>query len=148
MERIVRKIVDAWNRRSFLAKMFSFASIGIINVLVDASVFIILVQVFRLQLIPSNILSWAIAVTGSYLMNTKITFGQETGGLLSVGRFLRFAASGVLGVAVGTTVLVVVSNHTSIPVAKLASIVAGFVVNFCMSHFVVFRAQTHGTKND
>src|SRR5438128_4879059 len=98
MELIVTKIVSAWKRRSFLAKMFSFASIGVVNVLVDASIFTILVQVFHLQLVLSNILSWAIAVIGSYLMNTKITFGHETGGLLSVGRFLRFAASGVLGV--------------------------------------------------
>jgi len=123
--------------------MLSFASIGVVNVVVDVSVFTILIEVLNLALIPSNILSWVVAVTGSYMMNTKITFGRETGGLLSVGHYLRFAASGILGVAVGTTVLVVLSHHTTIPVAKLASIAAGFLCNFCMSNFVVFRAPAN-----
>jgi putative flippase GtrA len=148
MERIVKTIVDAWNRRSFLAKIFSFASVGAVNVLVDVSIFTILVQVLHLQLIPSNILSWIVAVTGSYMLNSKITFGRETGGLLSLGRYLRFAASGVLGLIVGTTVLVVVSNYTTVPIGKLASIAGGFLVNFYMSHFVVFRVEASSTKDD
>jgi putative flippase GtrA len=79
-------------------------------------------------------------------MNSKITFGHETGGALSVGRYLRFAASGILGVTVSTTVLVVLSKYTTIPLAKLASIAAGFAVNFCMSHFFVFRAEPNSAK--
>ncbi|MBR1157398.1 GtrA family protein [Bradyrhizobium sp. JYMT SZCCT0428] len=141
MQAFARQIIDAWNRRSFLAKLFSFASIGVVNVLVDVSAFTFFVQVVHLQLIPSNILAWIVAVTGSYMMNSKITFGHETGGLLSVGRYLRFAASGILGVVIATTVLVVLSRYTTIPIAKLASIASAFSMNFCMSHFFVFRAQ-------
>ncbi|MBR1156102.1 GtrA family protein [Bradyrhizobium sp. JYMT SZCCT0428] len=147
MRVVVKNIVDAWNRRSLLAKLFSFASIGVVNVLVDVSIFTLLVRVLHLQLIPSNIVSWIIAVTGSYMMNSKITFGHETGGLLSVGRYLRFAASGVLGVSIATTVLVVLANHTTIAIAKLGSIAVGFVVNFSISHFLVFRAQPNSTKS-
>jgi putative flippase GtrA len=146
MQIFVAHIVNAWQRRSFLAKLFSFASIGVVNVLVDVSVFTFLVQVLHVQLIPSNIFAWVIAVTGSYLMNSKITFGHETGGLLSVGRYLRFAASGILGVIIATTVLVVFSNYTNIFVAKFFSIATAFVVNFCMSHFFVFRT-TSGQPN-
>ena len=146
MQTFVAHILSAWHRRSFLAKLFSFASIGVVNVLVDVSVFTFLVRVLEFQLIPSNILAWLIAVTGSYLMNSKITFGHETGGLLSVGRYLRFAASGVLGVIIATTVLVVFSNYTNIFVAKFASVATAFVVNFCMSHFFVFR-NTAGQPN-
>jgi putative flippase GtrA len=147
MQPVVRHIINAWNRRSFLAKLLSFASIGAVNVLVDVSVFTFFVQVLHLQLIPSNILAWIIAVTGSYMMNSKITFGPETGGLLSMGRYLRFAASGILGVIIATTALVVLSNYTTIPLAKLASILAAFGVNFCMSHFFVFRTQPGSTKS-
>jgi putative flippase GtrA len=48
-------------------------------------------------------------------------------------------------VTVATTVLVLLSGYVSIPLAKLASIVAGFVVNFSMSHFVVFRNSKAGS---
>ena len=136
---IFTRISDDWKRRTVLAKLFSFASIGILNVVVDLSVFTIALRILHSPLVASNVIAWAIAVTGSYAMNTKITFGHETGGTLAFGRYLRFAASGVLGVIVATTVLVLLSGYVSIPLAKLASIVAGFAVNFSMSHFVVFR---------
>ena len=147
MQIFITHIVNAWHRRTFLAKLFSFASIGVVNVLVDVSVFTFLVQVLHVQLIPSNIFAWIIAVTGSYLMNSKITFGHETGGLLSVGRYLRFAASGILGVITATTVLVVFSSYTNIFVAKFFSIATAFVVNFCMSHFFVFRTPSGQPNN-
>jgi putative flippase GtrA len=136
---ILLKIMDAWSRRTLLAKLFSFASIGVVNVAVDVSIFTIAFHFLGLPLIVSNVISWLIAVTGSYAMNTKITFGRETGGAFSVGRYLRFAASGILGVIVATTVLVVLSSYTNVPLAKLASIIAAFGFNFSMSHFVVFR---------
>lgn len=140
MHPIVARIAAAWHRRSLPLKMFSFASIGVVNVLVDLSIFTISIKVFHFPLIASNILAWLVAVTGSYIMNTKVTFGRETGGHLSVGHYLRFTVSGILGVVVATVVLVALSNHTNIAVAKFVSIAVGFVVNFCMSHFVVFRA--------
>jgi putative flippase GtrA len=72
-------------------------------------------------------------------MNSKITFSQETGGALSIKRYLRFAASGIFGMIVATAVLVVLTRYVNVPVAKLASILVGFGVNFSMSHFLVFR---------
>jgi putative flippase GtrA len=74
-------------------------------------VFTIALQIIHLPLVASNVVAWAVAVTGSYAMNTKITFGKETGGALSVGHYLRFAASGILGVTVATTVLVILSRY-------------------------------------
>jgi putative flippase GtrA len=136
---VFARISDDWKQRTVLAKLVGFASIGVLNVVVDLSVFTIALRILHFPLIAANVAAWAVAVTGSYAMNTKITFGRETGGALSFRHFLYFAASGVLGVIVSTTVLVLLSNHVSIPIAKFASIVAGFGVNFSMSHFVVFR---------
>jgi putative flippase GtrA len=136
------KIADAWDRRILLAKLVSFASVGVVNVAVDVSVFAVAFHLLQLQLVPSNILAWIIAVTGSYAMNSKITFGRETGGALSLARYFRFAVSGILGVASATTVLVLLSPYTAVPIAKLASITVAFGLNFCMSHLIVFRVPT------
>jgi putative flippase GtrA len=43
-------------------------------------------------------------------------------------------------VIVATTTLVIISLYTNVFVAKFASILTAFGVNFSMSHFVVFRA--------
>ena len=148
MQPIFTKITNAWRDRPVvLVKMLSFASIGVVNLIIDVVIFYILVQFLHLHLIAANVLSWLVAVTGSYMMNSKITFGRETGGLLSVKRYLRFAGSGILGVAISTTVLLALSSYISVPAAKFASIIAGFGVNFCMSHFVVFRTYPSATSN-
>src|SRR5579864_4493145 len=139
MTAMLPRIVDAWLQRTMLAKLISFASIGVLNAAVDLCAFTMAFRVAHLPLVTSNVISWAIAVTCSYAMNTKITFSQETGGALSVKRYLRFAASGIFGMIVATTLLVVLTGYVNVPIAKLASIVVGFGVNFSMSHFLVFR---------
>ncbi len=133
------RIVDAWLQRTMLAKLISFASIGVLNAAVDLCAFTMAFRLAHLPLVTSNVISWAIAVTCSYAMNTKITFSQETGGALSIKRYLRFAASGIFGMIVATSVLVVLTRYVNVPTAKLTSILVGFVVNFSASHFLVFR---------
>ena len=139
MAALLLKVVDAWYQRTTLAKLFSFASVGALNTAIDLSVFTSAFELAHLPLVASNIISWAVAVTCSYAMNSKITFSLETGGALSIKRYLRFAASGIFGMVVATAVLVVLTRYVNIPTAKLASIVVGFGVNFSMSHFLVFR---------
>lgn len=142
MELILLQISNAWRRRGVLAKLFSFASIGVVNVAVDVTVFSLAYRVLHLPLILSNVIAWAVAVSGSYAMNTKITFGRETGGAFRLGQYVRFAASGILGVVVATAILVSLSDYCGVLIAKLISIVAAFGVNFSMSHFLVFRAAS------
>jgi putative flippase GtrA len=144
MEGLLSTIIDAWHRRTMMAKLFSFASIGVVNVAVDVSAFTVAFKLAGLPLVLSNIVAWLVAVTGSYAMNTKITFGRETGGLYSLGRFASFAASGVFGLIVATIVLVTLSQYVDVPFAKLASIAAAFGVNFSASHFFVFRMPRAG----
>jgi putative flippase GtrA len=141
MEGIVSQIAAAWRGRTIIAKMFSFAAIGVLNVAVDVTVFSIGYKLFQLPLVLSNVLAWAVAVSGSFAMNTKLTFNRETGGAFSWKHYLRFVASGVLGAIVATATLVVLSQLTNIFVAKFLSIVAAFGVNFSMSHFLVFRTE-------
>lgn len=139
MAALLLKIVDAWYQRTMLAKLFSFASVGALNTAIDLSAFTLTFELAHLPLVASNVISWAVAVTCSYAMNSKITFSLETSGALSIKRYLRFAASGIFGMVVATTVLVVLTRYANIPTAKLASVLVGFGVNFSMSHFLVFR---------
>ena len=55
--------------------------------------------------------------------------------------YLKFVASGILGVFSATTTLVALSYFVEVFVAKLVSILVGFAANFSMSHFVVFRPK-------
>ncbi|MEH2483606.1 putative flippase GtrA [Nitrobacteraceae bacterium AZCC 2146] len=127
-----------------VSKMISFGVIGLGNTVIDLAIFTFAYQVLSLPLVPANVLAWLVAVSGSYVMNTMITFHAESGRVLRRKDYLSFVASGVLGVIATTTTLVVLSHFMPVIAAKLVSIVAGFVVNFTMSHFVVFRSKPPG----
>src|SRR6185436_11093717 len=90
----------------------------------------------------SNVVAWLVAVSGSYMMNTLITFRHESGRVIRRVDYLKFVASGILGVLSATTTLVALSYFVGVFVAKLVSILVGFAANFSMSHFVVFRPKS------
>jgi putative flippase GtrA len=141
MKSLSDRITGNWLTRPLASKMVSFAVIGLFNTAVDLGVFTVAYKLLELPLVPSNVMAWIVAVSGSYIMNTMITFRAESGRVLRRRDYLSFVASGILGVFVTTTTLVVLSNFIPVYAAKLVSILAAFVVNFAMSHFVVFRPK-------
>lgn len=141
MKLILPQIVETWLARPTVAKMISFGVIGLGNTVIDLGVFTFAYKVLGLPLVPANIMAWLVAVSCSYVMNTMITFRAESGRVLRRKDYLSFVASGILGVIATTTTLVVLSHFVPVYAAKLVSILAGFVVNFTMSHFVVFRTK-------
>lgn len=141
MKLILPRIVDSWLARPMVAKIVSFGVIGVGNTLVDLAIFTVAYSVLALPLVLSNVLSWLGAVSCSYVMNTMITFRAESGRVLRRKDYFSFVASGILGMVATTITLVVLSNFMPVLYAKLLSILVSFVVNFTMSHFVVFRQK-------
>jgi putative flippase GtrA len=154
-----------------LRKAISFALIGVINVVVDTSVFFLAYSYLRshaaalrpldalaqwcacasrdtLILVAANVISWLVAVSGSYAMNSFITFAAESGRRLRWLDYGTFVASGVLGAIVNTTALVVAAQFMPVLPAKGCAILTAFAVNFSMSHFVVFRPRRKALRRD
>jgi putative flippase GtrA len=136
------------DRIVILRKAISFGLIGVVNTAVDFGVFMFGVKVLGLALVPANVLSWLIAISGSYVMNSFITFAAESGRRLTRRGYATFVASGIVGAIANTATLVVAASllesiipGANVPIAKLLAIGVSFVVNFSMSHFVVFRPR-------
>jgi len=145
-DRLKRRLAEAWHERAITLKAVSFALVGVVNTLVDYGIFLGGYYVLKLPLVPANVLAWLVAVSGSYVMNSFITFAHESGRTLRWRSYAAFLASGLAGVIVNTTTLVVASLWFSVPLAKLLAIAASFAVNFSLSHLVVFKKRGHGTK--
>jgi putative flippase GtrA len=141
LDRLHARLLRAWHERAITLKALSFATVGVVNTLIDLSVFLLAYNLLGLKLIPANVLAWLIAVSCSYVMNSSITFAHESGGKLTRRAYGTFVASGIAGVIANTSVLFVASYWMPVLAAKLLAIVASFVVNFSLSHFVVFRAR-------
>jgi putative flippase GtrA len=160
------RALDAWRNRGVSIKAMSFAMVGVVNTLVDYGVFLLaraalsgsaagLAAVGSLNdfcqcsnatattLVVANLISWSVAVTGSYVMNSSITFAAESGRQLRLGAYLKFVATGVAGLLANTATLLFAAQVLLLPVwlAKVVAIAASFAVNFSLSHFVVFRAR-------
>jgi len=146
LDRLQRRLAAAWHARAVSLKAASFALIGVVNTLVDYGVFLFGYYVLGLPLIPANVLAWAVAVSGSYVMNSFITFAAESGRQLTWRAYGAFVASGIAGVIANTATLVVASWWLPVPVAKVIAILASFVINFSLSHFVVFRHRPAGSS--
>src|SRR5215468_2410693 len=152
-----------------LRKAISFALIGVLNVLVDATVFLVVYSYLKSQdalrpldalaqwcactsrgtllLVAANVIAWVVAVSGSYMMNSFITFAAESGRRLRWLDYGTFVASGVLGAIASTIMLVVAAHFMPVLPAKGCAILAAFGVNFSMSHFVVFRPRRKAAGN-
>jgi putative flippase GtrA len=166
------KLVEAWRGRALSLKAISFALIGLINTVVDYSVFLLARLAFdssqtalsafalaadwcrcgsadTFALVAPNIVAWGVAVTGSYLLNSSITFAAETGRQFRWRDYATFVASGIVGLFTNTATLVIAAQILLLPVwlAKAVAIFASFVVNFSLSHFVVFRSRGEAAGN-
>jgi len=138
-ESLLQRIVATLRRQAIMLKAMSFASIGVVNSLVDLGLFLLALKYLTGSLVVANVLAWTVAVTGSYVMNSFITFAAESGRRLTVKAYLAFVVSQVFGLIAATTTLVLCAIVMPVLYAKLFAIGVSFLVNFSMSHFVVFR---------
>jgi putative flippase GtrA len=166
-------LATAWHHRALSRKAISFGLIGLVNTAIDYGVFLLARAALThsatalsgigalsaacrcgdgatLTLVAANLISWSVAVSGSYVLNSSITFAAESGRKLRWGRYLVFVASGVAGWLANTAMLLIAAEIFLLPVwqAKAVAIVAGFVVNFSLSHFVVFRVAGAAANDD
>lgn len=141
LKNIIGRLTVAWHERAIALKAISFAFVGVINTLIDFSVFWTAANFLHWPLVPANVVAWLTAVSFSYGMNTFTTFGPESGRILRWRDYATFAASGVAGMVGSTATLVALSYVLPVLVAKLLSILVSFVINFSLSHFVVFRKR-------
>jgi putative flippase GtrA len=137
--RLSERLIAAWHERAIVLKAMSFALVGVVNSAVDFGVFAIAYSYFDLPIIVANVLSWCVAVSGSYVMNSLTTFARESGRELRARAYANFVLSQVAGLVANTTTVVVASYFMPVLIGKILAIGASFLVNFSLSHFIVFR---------
>ena len=136
-------VLAGWRNRAVSFKAVVYALVGVVNTAIDYGVFIAAHAIFGLPLLAANALSWTVAVSNSYLLNSTITFAAESGRKLRWSAYFTFVASGIIGWLANTAALLVAVEVLLLPVwlAKLLAAMASFLVNFSLSQFVVFRVR-------
>jgi putative flippase GtrA len=133
------RLTTAWRGGAVSLKALSFALVGLVNTAVDATIFFLLLAYVTPSLAIANVTAWFIANTGSYVMNSFTTFSAETGGRLRLKDYVGFVGSGIVAVTASTITVVIAAKVMPVWSAKAIAILVSFVVNFTITHFVVFR---------
>ena len=141
LENLRARLTESWRRRAVSLKALSFATVGMINTAVDAIIFFLMLGFVTPSLVVANVTAWLIAVTRSYVMNSFTTFSAETGGRLRLKDYAGFVGSGIVAVVATTTTVVLAANYMPVWAAKGVAILVSFVVNFSITHLVVFRPR-------
>ena len=118
IESLFLRFAPAWVDRALIVKAVSFGLIGCVNAAVDFAVFSLLHLYFGLPIIPANLMSWCVAVTNSYVLNSMFTFAAESGRRLSFKAYIAFAATQVGGLIANTITVFVASFFIPVLVAK------------------------------
>jgi putative flippase GtrA len=116
-EDLTGRLSAAWRSRAVGLKAVSFALVGLVNFGVDFGVFSF----------AHLYLGWPIAA--------------ESGRQLRVRDYATFALSQAGGLIANTATVFALSFFMPVLVGKALAIGASFVVNFSLSHFVVFRRR-------
>jgi putative flippase GtrA len=127
--------------RAIVVKAASFAMIGVVNTGIDFGVFTFSYYYLGLPIIAANSIAWLMAVSNSYVMNSMITFAAETGRRLNVKAYITFILSQGGGLIANTTTVFILSHFMPAWMAKIPAIGASFIVDFTLSHLIVFRRQ-------
>jgi putative flippase GtrA len=139
--RLFDRLIAAWHDRAIVLKAASFAAVGVVNAAVDFAVFSFAYYYLDLPIVTANVMAWLVAVSGSYVMNSLTTFARESGRELRAKAYFAFMISQVGGLLANTTTVFVASYFMPVLLGKVLAIGASFLVNFSLSHFVVFRKR-------
>ena len=132
----------------FSRQFLSFAVVGIVGFVVDASVLYLALHTLTAGLYGGRVLSYFAAATTTWALNRRYTFrAQKTQNRISEwGRFL--AANAVGGVVNYTTYAILVTwaaTAAAHPVLGVAAgSIAGLAVNFLLSRHIVFKGTPSG----
>jgi putative flippase GtrA len=141
IESLLARVTAAWRERAVALKAVSFALVGLVNTAVDATIFFLLLGYVTSSLVLANVAAWFVANTGSYVMNSLTTFSAETDGKLRLKHYAGFVGSGLVAVTASTVTVVIAAKFMPVWAAKAIAILVSFVVNFTITHFVVFRPK-------
>jgi len=158
---LLDRALELARHRAIVVKAASFACVGVVNTLVDFGLFSLFYFYVGLPIVIANFFSWTIAVSGSYVMNSLITFAAESQGRLQVKAYLGFVGAQIAGFLADTATVLTVSYVMPILVGKdfavepalvgkILGIGVSFLVNFSLSHFFVFRpsaAKADGARS-
>jgi len=134
------------NKKARLIYEFlKFGVTGGLGTITNLFIFFLLVDLGGLPEIPVSIGCFIIAGTQNYFLNHLWSFREYTANTpVSMNKWAKFLLGSLVGLGINILVMKLVITNFVLPwkfIAQACGIVAGMVINFIISKFVIFRRK-------
>lgn len=129
-----------------------FGAVGVLNTVVDLSLFALLSSVLALPLLPANTLAYSAGIANSFVWNRRWTFAHRP--RQGIGRqFARFAVVSVSALVLNDLLVVSLApwlgallgdRGLGLAAAKLGATGASLIWNFTLNNRWTFRGPANG----
>lgn len=136
----MEKLIDSLKNKKEIYTFLKFACVGVINTVTDTLLFFWLCDIWGINEIVSNVISYMISATNSYFLNSAFVYKQKQ---FSVGKYFKFLTANITVLIISTVMIAFISRFTEIKtVAKLITVPITMIINFILQRFMVFKNNT------
>lgn len=122
-------------------EIINYLIAGVLTTIVSILSYALFKNIFHIHYIISNIISWIIAVTFAYVINSKYVFGSNKKKKDRIKEFISFVSCRVLSLIIETLAMYLMVDIIDIN-SDISKIIAQFIVlvlNYVFSKFLTFK---------
>ena len=123
-------------------QVIKFNIVGVLNTLVDISVFSLLTHLFTLAVLPANAISYTCGLLNSYIWNKRWTFKQTNGTGQNVSReIFSFLIVNIITFGLNTGLIQLCTNFIGLSawLSKIIATIITLAANYIGYSRLVFR---------
>ncbi|QQO09458.1 glycosyltransferase [Breznakiella homolactica] len=147
----VEALINIWKIKSNARtdkgsfEFIKFAVTGGLGTVTNLVIFFIFADLLKLPEIPVSICCFIVAATQNYIINHHWSFRNRTeSDKPSIKKWFLFIVSSLLGLGINILVMRAILTYFNVPlklIAQAGGILAGMVINYAVSKFLVFRRK-------
>lgn len=126
-------------QRPFIKQFIKFGLVGVMNTMIDYTIYAALFYVVHVHYLLANIISFSVAVSNSYILNRRWTFRSDHPAWRTEAA--KFIVVNIIGLGLSEILLFLQVDHLHISklLAKLFAIVVVLFWNYVGTRFWAFR---------
>ena len=136
MKKIINIIINIYKKYK---EIINYLIAGVLTTIVSILSYVLFKNIFHIHYIISNIISWIIAVTFAYIINSKYVFESDKKN--KIKEFLSFVSCRILSLIIETIAMYLMVDIITIN-DDISKIIAQFIVlvlNYIFSKFLTFK---------
>lgn len=129
--------------RTTIYRACKFSMVGVVNTVIDITLFSFLVFVPQWNVLPANILSYSAGAFNSFMMNKFWTFNDRTSLVRSLQPLIRFILINLSGLLISSVIVVLLAKYMPEIAAKVVSVGGVLIWNYSLTRLFVFTSPTN-----